>query len=44
MQFFTSFPLPKWGISNMFRILVFARPAAHGFGCRMGSPKGKFEG
>jgi len=31
-QFFTSFPLLKWGISNKLRILVFTNPATHCFG------------
>jgi hypothetical protein len=40
MQLFTSFPLPKWGISTKFRIPVFSRPVAHFFGCSIGSPNG----
>jgi hypothetical protein len=40
MQLFTSRPLPKCGISNRFRILVLASPAAHYFGWKIGSPKG----
>lgn len=39
-QLLTSFPLPKWGISSRFRMPVLAKPATHGFGCRIGSPKG----
>jgi hypothetical protein len=39
-QLFTSFPLPKWEISTKFRICGLARPAAHYFGCIMGSPNG----
>jgi hypothetical protein len=30
-------PVPKWGISTRFRILVFSRPSTHCFGCIMGS-------
>jgi hypothetical protein len=37
-QLFTSFPLPKWVISNKLRISVFTKPATHCFGCNIGSP------
>jgi hypothetical protein len=39
-QLFTTFPLPKWGITTNFRIHVFSRLVAHFFGCSIGSPNG----
>jgi hypothetical protein len=40
MYLFTSFRLPKWGISTKFKIPVFVRTVAHCFGYNIGSPNG----